>query len=213
MPLSSASPSFGPRTSGVRPASRRATSAGTRAPPTKNVAEAHQGGGEMRERRKVAGGTDGSLAGHDGHKARFEAGRKMRRRRPAYARGALREARELQRHGEAHDGNGQRLADARRVREHEIALEYGEIAALDLHARELSEAGVDAVDRLALGDDRGDRPRARLDRRATRRVEACRSAAIDLAPKGEGHGTRNERDGGVHRPLLMRAWSGLKPIR
>ena len=95
---------------------------------------------------------------------------------PAHARGALREARELERHHQAHDGGRQRLADAGGMREHDVALERREIGGADAHARELSEAGVDAVDRLALGDDGLDGPGAGLDARRGSPDRARRAA-------------------------------------
>ena len=67
-----------------------------------------------------------------------------------------------------------RLADAGRMREHDVALQRREIVGRDAHAGELAEAGIDAVDRLAAGDDGVDRPRARLDRRPGGGVEAAR---------------------------------------
>jgi hypothetical protein len=50
-------------------------------------------------------------------------------------------------------------------------LERREIGRPDAHARELAEAGIDAVDRFAAGDDGIDRSRARRDRRQRGGIE------------------------------------------
>jgi hypothetical protein len=39
------------------------------------------------------------------------------------------------------------------MREHQVALELGEIVCGDPHAREFAETGIDAVDRLAAVND------------------------------------------------------------
>ena len=113
--------------------------------------------------------------GMTGIEVRLQAGGQMLDRRPAHARGALREARELQRHHQPHDGSRQRLADAGGMREHDVALERREIGGADAHAGELSEAGVDAVDRLALRDDGLDGPGAGLDGGAAILIERDRA--------------------------------------
>ena len=95
----------------------------------------------------------------------------MRQRRPAHPGGALAEIGDLERHREAHDRRRQRLADAGRVRQHEVALQLREVAVRDAHRGELSEAGVDAVDRLVPREDRVDRRRPGLDRGAAAVVE------------------------------------------
>ena len=75
----------------------------------------------------------------------------------------------------------------------------------DAHAGQFAEAGVDAVDRLALARRSRRRPRRCLDLGAAGRVERAARAAIDGAPVGERRplpGFRVERFG--HCPLQMR---------
>ena len=96
------------------------------------------------------------------------------------------EARELQRHHQPHDRRRHRLADAGGVRQHDVALQRREVVAGDAHARELAEAGVDAVDRLAPRDDGVDRPRrSRSTAAAHAGSSADAGAAVDRAPVGK----------------------------
>ena len=168
-------------------------------------ADAHEGRRHVSERREIAGGADRALTGNDRDQVRLQAGRQMLDGGPAHARRALREARELERHHEPHDRNGQRLADAGGMREHDVALERREIGGADAHARELSEAGVDAIDRLALGDDGLDGLGAGLDGGAAILIERDLGAEIDAAPVGQGDGAGMKRYGLCHCPLQMRA--------
>ena len=135
------------------------------------LALADERGGKMRERREVARRPDRALARHDRDEPALKACEEMRQRRPAHAGGALAEIGDLERHREAHDRRRQRLADAGRVRQHEVALQLREVAVRDAHRGELSEAGVDAVDRLVPREDRVDRRRPGLDRGAAAVVE------------------------------------------
>ena len=84
-------------------------------------------------------------------------------------------------------------------------------AARDAHARELAEAGVDAVDRLAAIENALDRRRARRHRGLMRGIERDGRAAPDRAPIVERRRAGSQRDG--HRPLQTRACRGLKPRR
>ena len=126
-----------------------------------------------------------------------------------HAGGTAAEAGELQRHHQPHVPR--RLADAGRVREHDVALERGEIVRGDVNAGQLPESGVDAVDRLTLRDDRLDRARTRLDRRHGGGIEPDPGAVGDGAPIGERNAAG--RQGDRHRPPRTRACSGLNPIR
>ena len=76
---------------------------------------------------------------------------------------ALRQAGELQRHHQPGDRDRHRLADAGGMRQHDVALQGFEIGGGNAHAGQFSEAGVDAIDRLALGDDARDGLGAGLD--------------------------------------------------
>jgi hypothetical protein len=72
----------------------------------------------------------------------------------------------------------------------------------DAHARELAEAGIDAVDRLAAGDDGLDRAGARRDRRERGRIEPGALAIDHGAPVVERRAPRRQRD--RHSPLHIR---------
>ena len=89
-----------------------------------------------------------------------------------HARGALREARELERHGiRRTTGAGSGSPDAGAMRQHDVALERREIRVGDADRGELPEAGVDAVDRVAPGDDGLHGGGGRLDGGAAATVE------------------------------------------
>ena len=126
-------------------------------PSRPGLADADHRGRQMRERREIARGADRALArDHRNDVARehrCRAGRpspaaRRRRRAPRLASFSAIISRTI--------AGAHRLADAGRVREHEVALQRRELVGGDAHVRELAEAGVDAVDRLALGDDRVD---------------------------------------------------------
>ena len=127
------------------------------------------------------------------------------------ARGALRQTAELQRHHEPRRRDGDWFADARRVREHDVALKLGKVLRRDPHARQFAEAGVDSVDRLATSENPLDRRRARGHGGMTGRVDGHGRALPDRAPVGQRRFSRPKDDG--HRPLQTRAWRGLKPSR
>ena len=126
--------------------------------------------------------------GHDRDQVAARASpRAARRSRGRTPEAPCAEAGELQRHHQPHD---RRAASARRRRPRArarcCAAACARSAGLDAHAGELAEAGVDAVDRLALGDD-ARRPRAALAAIGGRagRIERDARAAIDGAPVGE----------------------------
>ena len=127
----------------------------------------------MRERREIARGADRALAGND----RDHAAREHRLRAVSSVSGRTPEApcarlpsfSAIIRRVTA---TGGRLADAGRMRQHDVALERGEIGRLDAHGRELAEAGVDAVDRLAAREDA-----LRPPRRSPRRGRLAESSA------------------------------------
>ena len=192
MPLSSASPSFGPSATGARPAcgerlrGGQAALVGVKASPTPIIAAVMWASGARSPDAPTepCAGTTGmtpfaSMASSSASVAGPHAG------------GALREAGELQRHHQPHDRHGHRLADAGGVREHDVALERREIGGLDAHAGELPEAGVDAVDGLALGDDAGHgRGAAASTPAPAGRIERAARAAVDGAPLRQRHASR-----------------------
>jgi len=75
------------------------------------------------------------------------------------------------------------------------ALERGEIAVVDPYARQLPEAGIDAIDRLATRQDAAHRSSALGNHRGRGRVKPDRRTAIDRAPLAQGHiaGCENRR--------------------
>src|SRR3712207_6451007 len=85
------------------------------------------------------------------------------------------------------------------MREHEVALQAREIGIGNTHRGELPETRVDAVDRLALADDRLDRSRSRLDGRPAALVERDGRPVIDRSPICERHGAGADGDYGGHR--------------
>ena len=153
------------------------------------------------ERRQIARGADRPLGRHDRHQVlgqqRLEQGDDL----ATHARRALGEARKLERHHQPHDGHGHRRADTRGVRQHDVALQLLEVGRRDAHAGELSEAGVDAVDRLALGKDGRDRAGRGVDRGVAGRIERHRRATVDVAPGAQRYGARRKLDG-THGPMV-----------
>jgi hypothetical protein len=98
----------------------------------------------------------------------------------ADARVAARERIDLERQDQPHDGIGQRIADARGVREQQIALQQLELIGRDARLREQAEAGVDAVGGVAgatIIDQRGRGRDAFAVRSRERDRRARRSAA------------------------------------
>ena len=92
-----------------------------------------------------------------------------------------------------------------------LLLQALEVVALDPDRGELSEAGVDAVDRLARVEDRLHGRRAGFDaRRGQAGSSAAADAEIDAPPIGERQPPRLQDH---HAPLLTRRHSGLKPMR
>ncbi len=76
----------------------------------------------MGERREVARCADRALRRDDGQEPALKAGVEVRERCPAHARCTLPQARDLERQDEPHDGARQRLTDAGRMRQHDVAL-------------------------------------------------------------------------------------------
>ncbi len=163
VPFRSARPSFGPSSSGSMPAAFSARRAVLLLALHAHAALADQREREVRERREVAGGADRALRGHDGMDAGVDEREQPLDHDRAHAREAAREARGLQHQDEPHGRVRERRADARRVRAHEIELQRRELVVGDARLRELAEAGVDAVERLAGGEARAHGRERRLD--------------------------------------------------
>ena len=180
VPLSSASPSFGPEhRPAASPRCASASRAGIDATVELRLAFADQHGRQMRERREIAGRADRSLRRNARHDARVAERDERLDHAPAHARVAARERRGLERDDEAHDGVVEQRPGAGGMRQHERALQLREPRVVDARSREETESGVDAVDRLA---------------RTRRRARPCRAARIDRGFRrgidGERHGLR-----------------------
>src|SRR5690606_18834020 len=100
-----------------------------------------------------------------------------------------------ERHHQPDDRDRRGLPHPGGMREDDVALERGEIGALDADAGELAETGVDAIDRLTTRDDALDRRRPRLDRGQAGRIELRRRTAPDRLPRREGNVAGPQGDG------------------
>ena len=93
---------------------------------------------------------------------------------------AARQGVDLERENQAHDGVGQRIADARGVREQQIALQQLELLGRYAGLRQQAEAGVDAVGGVAGRDDLVDQGARRRDAAAVaRRQPQCDGLLVD----------------------------------
>ena len=81
------------------------------------------------------------------------------------------------------------------MREDDVALKLGQIGRLDAHAGQFTEAGVDAVDRLAAGENPLDRGGARDHAAVMGGVDGDRRAAPDRPPVGKRRLAGAENDG------------------
>ena len=148
--------------------------------------------GDVRERCEVAGRADRAPARHDRQHVALEQAEQQLDELGADARVALGEAVDEQQQHAAHDLVRQRLADADRMRAHEVELQLRGVRRVDPHRREIAEPGRDAVHDGAVGDHRIDRlatahePRPGLGRERRRRAAA--GDALELGEGEAGHG-------------------------
>ena len=163
-----------------------------------DLADAEHRRRHVGERREVARCADRALARDHGNRLARQHGFQHEEGLGPHPGGAAAEAGELERHHQPHRGPPHRLADAGRVRQHDVALEGGEVGSRDAHMGEPAEAGVDPVDRLAFGKDGGDRLRTGLDLGQRSAVDAQRRAVGHRAPVGERRPSRHQRDRGGH---------------
>ena len=162
---------------------------------------------QVRERREVAGGADRALRRHDGMDACVHEREQPLDHDRAHAREAAREACRLQHQDHAHRRVRERRADAGRVRAHEVELQRREFVVGDPCLRELAEAGVDAVERLAGREPRAHRRERRLDGAPPalgegKRIRAARDAAQvrERDRTGLQRERRHQRTDGRSRP-------------
>ena len=111
--------------------------------------------------------------------------------------------RELQSHHQPRYGNRGGFTDTCRVRQDDVSLKLSQIGGLDAYGRQLAEAGVDAVDRLAAGHNPLDRGGARGYPSAMGWVDGDPCAAPDRPPVGKRRLAGAENDS--HLPLQTRA--------
>lgn len=96
------------------------------------------------------------------------------------------QAGELERHHQPHHRHRCGFADTGRMRQHDIALQGLQVLALDAHAGQFAEAGIDAVDRLAARDDGLHRLRAAQYGGCASVVQHDLGAAIQRTPLRQG---------------------------
>ena len=156
---------------------------------------ADQHGGQMRERRQVAGCADRSLRGD----ARHDTGvRKCDERfdhAPAHAGMPACERSRLQRDREADDGVVEQRARAGGMRKHERTLQLGKARRVDARACEEAKPRVDAVDGRPRGDHACDGVGGGVDRRPRRPIHRERQRGH---PQPAKIGQR-ERTGSEHQ--------------
>ncbi len=163
-----------------------------------HIADAEHGRRHVSERGEIARCADRALRRHDGNDVVREHRFQERDRLVANTGGALAQTHQLQRHHQPGDVGRQRLADAGRMRQHDVLLQLGQIGGVDTNAGELAEAGVDAIDGLAFRDDLRDHLGAALDGGAAVVVQFQAGATIDRPPVSQGHRAGCQNKGG-HR--------------
>ena len=107
----------------------------------------------MRQRREIAGGTDGALRRdprvdlciHQRHQRLDDA--------QANARETARQAVDFEHHHQTDNLIVQRLTDARRVRQHQRTLQVFQIVRRDAGLRQQPKAGINPVSRAPFGND------------------------------------------------------------
>ena len=133
---------------------------------------AHQRRDQVRERREVAAGADAALRRDQRHGVGVEQPlQRLDHERPN-ARMAAAEPEQLQDDHQPRHVARQRIAEAGAVRQDQVGLQLGQAFGRDARVGEQAEAGVDAIDGLAAGDDALDRRRRSRRRAASMRRRA-----------------------------------------
>ena len=178
VPLMRARPSFGPSTTGARPAARNASAPGRR-PPSRIASPSPTSTSEM-----CASGARSPLAPTDPRegttgctRAFSSADQRIERARP-HAGIPARQHVGPERHGGAHGASRQRLADAGGVTAEQVQLQGAQRVVRDSHVGERSEAGVDAVDGFVALGLPGDHGARRFDALTRGRGETDRSIVV-----------------------------------
>ena len=129
-----------------------------------DAAFAHQRGDHVRERGEVARGADAALRRDDRHGVGVEQMLERVDDGAADPAVAAAEADQLEQDHHADGVARERVAEAAAVAEDQVALELAKLVGGDAGLGEQAEAGVDAVDGLAAGDDAVDRGGGGVDR-------------------------------------------------
>ena len=203
MPFSSASPSLGAESERGEPGLCQSLRRGQLRLARPYLARPDHRRGHMCERCQISRSADRALRRDNRGQTLFEHRAEQRDRRQLNARGALREAGELQRHHQPRDRHRHGLTHPGGMAQHDIALEGQQIIVADLDAREFPEAGVDPVNRLVLGQNSRHCRSAGRDICMASRIEQHRFAPVNGPPIGQRHGSC--ADDHTHSPLWTRA--------
>ncbi len=110
------------------------------------LADADEHAGHVGQRREVARGADRALGRNPRiHVVVYQRAQCVYQLE-SHARETFRERDHFHEHDQAHDVVVEILADAYRVRTHQVLLQLHEFVVADVHAGELPETGVDSVD-------------------------------------------------------------------
>ena len=160
---------------------------------------AEQGGDEVGKRRKIARGANAALGRDDWQRVPIDQRLESVDHRAANARETAAETEQLEQDHQSDDVARERFSEPARMRQDQVALEFGQPVARDSRVGEKPEAGVDPVDGLAARDDPLDRGGRGVDPLHARLVEA-RLGALPQAAQG-----RKVDSGGVERKHRRRS--------
>ena len=162
------------------------------------------------EWRKIARSTDGSLRRHDRSYSAFQHLFDKFDEFPSNARCPSAQRQELEDHHQSYDAVGDCRPDAAAVGEYEIALQRRGVARRDLHACQLAEASIHAIDRFVAAGRRSDHGRSGVNRRTAGRIDRhVRLAPVDGFKLLQRHIAGLQDDGTHDRSPTMRLASGL----
>ena len=171
-----------------------------------HLADSDQHRGEVCERREIPGGADRPLRRNHRVHLVLEQREQGVDQSLGYSGMPARQSVDLERQHEPHHRIRQRSADARGVRQQQIALQLLELIVRDARLREQTEAGVDAVGRCAGRHDPLDETARGRDARAILRTEPDgRRALVDPPQYGQGERACADVDDLAH--LLDAFWS------
>ena len=153
VPLSSARPSLGPSTTGSRPTRARAAAPPRVRPSIWSFALADCHERQMGERREVAGGADRALGGDHGEDVMGDHRGQQIQGCRGDAGMTTAQRLDLQEQDQPHDLRCEGRAGAGGMRADQIDLKSLQIGVGNARLGELAEAGVDAIDRLAGGEE------------------------------------------------------------